>query len=201
MARTNDTTPTFETYSTDALLDALCIAADNARLATTDQRWLNAIADGFNWLLEVDSFEYCATTHTLKIESLSRPGREYRANGKCQCEAASYGDPCLHRAAARLIHRALEVQAATDEADDAATAATEGPITVTPIDPSAEIRALAGELYDELLEANRDLDSFEAQDLADLQSQALIGDVMRYAAAWDATAHTARTARPLAMAA
>jgi hypothetical protein len=59
---------------------------------------------------------------------------------------------------------------------------------VTPIDPSAEIRALAGELYDELLEANRDLDSFEAQDLADLQAAALLDDVLDYAARYDAAA-------------
>jgi hypothetical protein len=201
MARTNDTTPTFETYTTDALLDALCIAADNARLATTDQRWLNAIASAFNWLLEVDSFEYCATTHTLKIESLDVPGRFYEANGRCTCAAAAHNKPCVHRAAARLIHRALEVQATMDEAEDAATAATEGPITVTPIDPSAEIRALAAELRDDILRNNPQMDEFDLQDACDAQAQALVGDILRYAAAWDASAHTARTARPMALAA
>jgi len=100
---TNSTTPAaaaFETIRIDSILDALVDAYDAASLKTSDDpAWHTAVLNGFNALLELDEVQYCRATHTLRIESLSRPGRFYEANGKCQCEAASYGDPCLHRAA------------------------------------------------------------------------------------------------------
>lgn len=39
--------------------------------------------------------------HGLIIASPS--GNLYSANGTCQCEAHRYGNPCWHRAAARLV--------------------------------------------------------------------------------------------------
>lgn len=36
---------------------------------------------------------------------LSESGEIYRANGTCQCKAYTSGQPCWHRAAARLIRR------------------------------------------------------------------------------------------------
>jgi hypothetical protein len=36
---------------------------------------------------------------------LSPSGEIYSANGTCQCKAFSQGQPCWHRAAARLIKR------------------------------------------------------------------------------------------------
>ena len=36
---------------------------------------------------------------------LSESGEIYRVNGVCQCKAFANGQPCWHRAAARLIER------------------------------------------------------------------------------------------------
>ncbi len=36
---------------------------------------------------------------------LSESGEIYRANGACQCKAFAKGQPCWHRAAARLVKR------------------------------------------------------------------------------------------------
>jgi hypothetical protein len=36
---------------------------------------------------------------------LSESGEIYRADGTCQCKAFTNGQPCWHRAAARLIQR------------------------------------------------------------------------------------------------
>jgi len=36
---------------------------------------------------------------------LSESGEIYRANGSCQCKAYTNGQPCWHRAAARLVQR------------------------------------------------------------------------------------------------
>ena len=36
---------------------------------------------------------------------LSESGEIYQANGACQCKAFAKGQPCWHRAAARLIER------------------------------------------------------------------------------------------------
>lgn len=40
---------------------------------------------------------------------LSPSGEIYSANGRCQCNAYSSGQPCWHRAAARLIKRYNEI--------------------------------------------------------------------------------------------
>jgi len=39
---------------------------------------------------------------------LSPSGEIYSANGACQCKAFSHGQPCWHRAAARLVRRYME---------------------------------------------------------------------------------------------
>ena len=39
---------------------------------------------------------------------LSPSGEIYSANGACQCKAFSHGQPCWHRAAARLVKRYME---------------------------------------------------------------------------------------------
>ena len=39
---------------------------------------------------------------------LSPSGEIYSANGACQCKAYQSGQPCWHRAAARLIERYIE---------------------------------------------------------------------------------------------
>ena len=99
-----------QSYHIAALLDALVAAVDTARAATTDARWLNALNTGYSWLLEQDVITFDAARHELTVNSPS--GRVYRANGACQCEAFAKHNACWHRAAARLVRRALELQAA-----------------------------------------------------------------------------------------
>lgn len=92
------------------LLDCLCEAVDAARVAAADSpAWLKAIDRGWDWLLTQDVVSFDGATHSLHIESSSRPGVFYEANGACGCEAFAFnGGICPHRAAARLVRRALE---------------------------------------------------------------------------------------------
>jgi hypothetical protein len=68
--------------------------------AANHPRWLVAIGRA---ILELDSNPYIerGDLHGLIIGSPS--GKLYSANGTCQCEAHSFGRPCWHRAAARLV--------------------------------------------------------------------------------------------------
>lgn len=99
------------------ITDHLAAALDAARLgATGNQRWLNAIDAGASWLLEQDAVEFSEVAHELVFPSES--GRVYHANGTCReattgepCKAWGNGNACRHRAAARLVRRALERQA------------------------------------------------------------------------------------------
>ena len=76
------------------------------RSAATDQRWLNAIARAAE---ELESNPYIARQDDhLLIGSPS--GQIYEANGACQCTAYLVGQPCWHRAAARLVKRHDEAQ-------------------------------------------------------------------------------------------
>jgi hypothetical protein len=90
---------------TDHIADALDIARD---LAAGDQRWLNALNTGADWLLQQEQITFCPERHELTVNSPS--GKTYRANGACQCAAFAQHNACWHRAAARLVRRALELQ-------------------------------------------------------------------------------------------
>lgn len=93
------------------ILDSLVEAVDTARAAAGDNRpWQRAIDAAWDWLLQQDSISYDAATHALRVESATRPGRVYEANGSCSCEAFAKGGACWHRAAARLVRRALEAR-------------------------------------------------------------------------------------------
>jgi hypothetical protein len=79
--------------------------------AAAHPRWQTAIARA---LVELETNPYIerGDMHSLIIGSPS--GKCYAANGICQCTAFAFGQPCWHRAAARLIQRhdeALERQA------------------------------------------------------------------------------------------
>ncbi len=68
---------------------------------TTNLRWQTAIAKA---KAEIESNPYIHFDgHALLI--LSASGEIYSANGTCQCKAFRNGQPCYHRAAARLIQR------------------------------------------------------------------------------------------------
>ncbi|MBA3242686.1 MAG: SWIM zinc finger family protein [Acidobacteria bacterium] len=65
------------------------------------RRWQIAIAKAKH---EIDSNPFMHfSEQTLLI--LSSSGEIYSANGACQCKAFSNGQPCWHRAAARLVQR------------------------------------------------------------------------------------------------
>lgn len=107
---TNSTTKAVMTKIVVATIEAeIKEAARVAVEKVADQpRWARAIAKAEKWLLSRPGVQYHPETHTLAVQ-----GPEYRAiylaNGVCQCQAFKQGNPCYHRAAARLVTRALEL--------------------------------------------------------------------------------------------
>lgn len=83
--------------------------ADQALIdAAAHPRWVAAIGRA---LVELDTNPYIEWTDGhLLIASPS--GVVYAANGICQCQAFIFGQPCWHRAAARLVRRYHEAQEA-----------------------------------------------------------------------------------------
>ncbi len=68
------------------------------------RRWQLAIAKAKQQLEENPYMHYDG--HALLI--LSPSGEIYSANGSCRCRAYLNGQPCWHRAAARLVERYVE---------------------------------------------------------------------------------------------
>ena len=68
------------------------------------RRWQTAIAKAMQQIEANPYMHYDG--HALLI--LSPSGEIYSANGTCQCKAFSHGQPCWHRAAARLVKRYME---------------------------------------------------------------------------------------------
>jgi hypothetical protein len=96
----------FLTLYTADLLDSLCDAVDAARIAAAgNQRWLNAIDAAWEHLLQADEIDFQPETGALLYRSES--GQVYTANGTCQCIAYQRGEPCKHRAGAKLVKNAL----------------------------------------------------------------------------------------------
>jgi len=89
-------------------VDVLVQVVETARSATQDQRWLNAIEQAYDFLLNphVDTISI-ADDGTALIPSATSD-TTYAANGVCQCSAYQHKAPCWHRAAARLITRYIE---------------------------------------------------------------------------------------------
>jgi hypothetical protein len=104
------TSSQFSTVQIAAILDCLCEAVDAARAsAAAAPSWLRAIDAAYDYLLTADAIEYSHADHALRVPSASEPGRYYTANGDCQCKAHTTGGGiCWHRAAARLVRRAVE---------------------------------------------------------------------------------------------
>jgi len=79
--------------------------------AAARPRWVAAIGRA---LIELDTNPYLEWQDGhLLIASPS--GALYAANGVCQCQSFIYGQPCWHRAAARLVRRYHEAQAAAQQ--------------------------------------------------------------------------------------
>lgn len=73
------------------------------------KRWINAIAKAVVEIENNPFMTWQADSHSLLILS-ETSGEIYQANGTCQCKAFNQGQPCRHRAAARLIQRYLETE-------------------------------------------------------------------------------------------
>jgi hypothetical protein len=69
--------------------------------ATGNRRWEVAIAKA---KVQLDTNPYMHFDGRALL-ILSPSGEIYTANGTCQCKAYLSGQPCWHRAAARLIER------------------------------------------------------------------------------------------------
>jgi hypothetical protein len=65
------------------------------------RKWQTAISKAKQQIEENPYMHY--DNHALLI--LSPSGEIYSANGSCQCKAFTIGQPCWHRAAARLVER------------------------------------------------------------------------------------------------
>jgi len=83
--------------------------------AAAHPRWVNAIRRAAD---ELDSNPWIerGELHGLVIGSPS--GRLYSANGTCQCEAYTYHLACWHRAAAKMVRRHDEREAAAAQLAD-----------------------------------------------------------------------------------
>jgi len=65
------------------------------------RRWQTAIVKAMQ---QIESNPYMHFDgHALLV--LSPSGEIYSANGTCQCKAYASGQPCWHRAAARIVQR------------------------------------------------------------------------------------------------
>ena len=77
------------------------VAQDAFNRVTGNRRWETAIVKA-KAQLEANPYMHFDGQSLL---ILSPSGEIYSANGACQCKAYSQGQPCWHRAAARLIQR------------------------------------------------------------------------------------------------
>lgn len=107
---------TFTPIRTADLLDFLVDAVDAARASTAPAAWQRAIDRAYDTLLQLDVIAYDLAAGAIRLASASEPGVERIANGDCPCPAFVKGDGvCYHRAAARLVKRALELRDLADE--------------------------------------------------------------------------------------
>ncbi len=68
---------------------------------TGSRRWQTAIAKAKQQIEENPYLHFDGSALLI----LSPSGEIYSANGSCQCRAFTNGQPCWHRAAARLVTR------------------------------------------------------------------------------------------------
>jgi hypothetical protein len=74
--------------------------AEIAKAKTTDRRWLSAIDKA---VAGVVSGWWIVTELANCVAITTETGKTYFSNGVCQCRAFELGQPCKHRALARLI--------------------------------------------------------------------------------------------------
>jgi hypothetical protein len=84
--------------NTDKMSEVIREAFDKA---AGQKRWQNAIARA---KVEIENNVFMAWQNDSLL-ILSASNEIYEANGTCQCKAYLKGQPCWHRAAARLVRR------------------------------------------------------------------------------------------------
>ena len=149
------------TLTVATLTDAICEALDTAReKAAGNLRWMVALDSAANWLLQQEELAWDGEAHALHVPSASTPGIVYIANGACQCEAFSKHNACWHRAAARLVKRAIDLVVDTDVqalADEIALEAPEYADHAGEMQAEALLYALAWDAVADALKGERAL--------------------------------------------
>ena len=87
----------------DALVEAYDVAADKT---VADARGHNAVTAAFDHLLPLDALDY--HDGVLQVQSASSDAVYAASPTSCQCTAFKRGNPCWHRAAARLVQIAVD---------------------------------------------------------------------------------------------
>lgn len=121
------------------------VAEQACKDAAQHGRWLVAIGRA---LVELESNPWIERgDHGLIIGSTS--GKCYAANGICQCKAFEYGQPCWHRAAARLVRLHDEREAAATQLAETVSAIVAPPSrpTVAKMIAAARARVEMDELF------------------------------------------------------
>jgi hypothetical protein len=89
------------------VFDALVAAYDDAAEKTvTDAKWHNAVTSAFDHLLPLDAPDYA--NGVLQVQSATSDAVYHASSTQCQCHAFTRGNPCWHRAAARLCQIAID---------------------------------------------------------------------------------------------
>lgn len=100
----------------DLNVTVLSQVVDRAMQDAADHpRWIAAITKA---VVEVLSNPLIARQDGHLLVASRSTTAIYAANGTCQCEAYQHGQPCWHRAAARLVRLHDEAQAAAQILDD-----------------------------------------------------------------------------------
>jgi hypothetical protein len=82
-------------------------SAEVAKAKTNDKRWINAIDKA---VAGVESGWWIITELAHGVAVTTETGSTYFANGVCQCKAFEHGQPCKHRALARLVEIAATIE-------------------------------------------------------------------------------------------
>jgi hypothetical protein len=89
------------------VFEALVAAYDDAAEKTVaDAKWHNAVTSAFDHLLPLDALDY--HDGVLQVQSASSDDVYAASPTSCQCHAFTRGNPCWHRAAARLVQLAVD---------------------------------------------------------------------------------------------
>lgn len=83
--------------------------------AAANQRWVNAIRRAAD---ELDSNPWIERNQHGGLIIGSPSSKLYSANGVCSCEAYTFGRPCWHRAASRLVRLHDEREASATQLAD-----------------------------------------------------------------------------------